>query len=148
MHSHDPARMGEARGELGDRQRRRVRRQDAFGRHDVLEPREELALRRGVLDDRLDDELRDARVGQCDDARDSRDRGVGVALLEPPLGHELAECVGDRIPARICGAETRVMQLHLVARDSGDLRDPCTHCAGADHGDGRVGGQRGGHRRI
>ena len=97
MHADDAARMREPGGELGDRQRRRVGGEDALGRDDVFEAREELALRRGILDDRLDDELRDAGIGQRDDGRDPRDRGVGVRLRKPALGRLLRERLGDAL---------------------------------------------------
>ena len=98
---------------------------------------------RGVLDDRLDDESRDARVGQRDDARDPADRRVRVGWREPALGGQLAQRFGDAGPRGVGGAEARVVQLHLVAGERRDLRDPRAHRPGADHGDGRVGGQGG-----
>ena len=123
-------------GERRDRDRRRVRGEDALGTDDVLDPRQELALRREVLDDRLDHELRDADVGQRHHRRDPRDRRIGVGLREPALRRRAcASDAGDALLRRIAGADARVVQLHAMAVERGDLRDAGAHRAGADDGD-------------
>ena len=95
--------------------------------------REELALRVEVLDDRLDDELRDAASGQRDDGRDPGDRGVGVAAAEPALGRPaLPSASAMPLLRRVAGADARVVQLHAMAGQRGDLRDAGAHRAGAD----------------
>ena len=143
----DAARTLHPGGERGDRERRRVGREDAFVAHDVLDAAEELALRGEVFDDRLDDELRDADVGQRDHGRDPPDRGIDIALAEPALGRLPAERFGDAALRRVAGADARVVQLHAMAVQRGDLRDARAHRAGADHGDGGARRQCGGHAR-
>ncbi len=133
-------------GKRRDRQRRRVRREDAIVARHVLDPREELALRVEILDDRLDHQLGDAHVGQRDDRCDPRERRIRVGLREPALGDHSPERLGNALLRGIAGAEPRVVQLHAVAVERGDLRDARAHGARADHGDGGVRGHRSGHR--
>ena len=93
MHADHATGMSETRCELRDRQRRRVGCYDTVGRDDVLEARIELALGRGVLDDRLDHEPGNTRVGQRDHTRDPADRAIGVLLLKLALGGQFAQDV-------------------------------------------------------
>ncbi len=146
MHPHDAARMLHSRSERGDRERRRVRREDALRSHHVLDALEELALGSEILDDGLDDELRDADVGQRHHGRDPRDGGIRRGALQPAFRDELVERFGDALLRRVAGAEARVVQLDAMPVERGDLRDAGAHRAGADDGDGRVSGQRGSHR--
>ena len=145
MHADDPFRMLRSGAERGDRERRRVRREDAGRLHDVLDALDELALCGEVFDDRLDDQLRDADVRQRDDGRNSGERGVGLGTREAALRHLLVERCGDAALRRVARAEPRVVQLDAMAMERGDLRDASAHCPCADDGDDGILRQRGSH---
>ena len=143
MHADDPFRALHPGGERRDRERRRVRREDAAVVHDVLDALDELALRGEVLDDRLDDELRDADVRQRDDGRDPAERGVGLGTREAAFRHLPVERFGDAALRGVAGTDARVVQLDAVAVERGDLRDARAHRARADDGDDGILRQRG-----
>ena len=145
MHPGDAFRPRAAAAERRDRERRRVRCQDAFRRNNVLERRQELALGREVFDDGLDDKLRHTRVRERHDGRDPADRRIGVRLYELALRDELGEGGGDVLLGRVARAEARVVELDAMAVHRGDLGNARAHRAGADDGDGRARRQRRDH---
>ena len=86
VHSDHAFGVLEARAHLGDRKRRGVRRDDAFGRDDALELGEHVLLHLHLLEDRLDDESRSRRRRRirCPRRRSSREsapspRSCGLA---------------------------------------------------------------------
>ena len=80
-------RSGPRRGgrDLGDGERRGVRREHRVGPADPVELGEELALRRELLDDRLDHEVAVGEVAQLGREREPPDRLVARRLLELAL---------------------------------------------------------------
>ena len=66
------------RGDLGHRQRRGVRREDRARGEDLVERREELALRLELLDDRLDHDVAAGQVFQLGGESEATERGVAL----------------------------------------------------------------------
>ena len=71
-----------------------------------------------------------------------RERGIGLGPCEAAFGHLLVERFGDAALRRVAGAKPRVVQLHAMAMQRGDLRDAGAHRSRADDGDDGVLWQR------
>ena len=88
---------GRRGGDLGDRERRGVRREHGVRAADPVELGEELPLRAELLDDRLDHEVAVGEVGEVGREREPRDGVVARALLELPLLDLAREEVADPV---------------------------------------------------
>ena len=99
-----------------------------------------------VLDDRLDDERRRARVRERADGLHARERRLGCRARQLSFCGELRERLRHRLFRGVGRAEARVVQLHRMTGLRRDLRDAGAHRAGAEDGDGAPGSERGGHR--
>ena len=93
-----------------------------------------------ILDDRLDDELRDAHVRQRDDGGDPAERHVRVGAREA-AALDLPSRAAAMPRFATSPAPTRVVKLHPMAMQRRDLRDAGAHRAGADDGDDRILGE-------
>ena len=136
QHAVGPARR---RAEGGDRDRRRVRRQDDLGLRDGVERAEQGALGLEVLDDGLDDEV-GAGEG-ADDAAEAEpaERRVTVGGVHLALLDELAEALFDRGPGAVERGRRRVHDVHGEALVCEHLRDAVAHGARADDANGSDG---------
>ena len=135
MHPDDPLRGGDGRRDLGDGQRRRVRREDRVASDDALELAKEIELRAELLDDRLDDEVTVREVVERRRERERRERVVPLLRrhlglvdlpaeeVRDPLVRPAAELVGHLAPDR------------LVARLDRELGDTGPHGAETDDAD-------------
>ena len=135
----DAAGLVACRRDRRHRERRRVGREDAILGDDLLEAGEQLALDLEILDDRLDDEMRQPQPVHGIDDLDAADGGrpvVGAdrALLGSAVDHPRDELLRTRRGARL-GVE----HLDPHAARGGDLRDAAAHGPSADDGDGVVG---------
>ncbi len=131
-HALGPRRRGR---DLGDGERRGVRRENGIGPADPVELGEELALRLQLLDDRLDHEVAVRKVVELGRQREPPDRLVARALLQLALLDLAREEVRD--PAvRLLGQ----LERHLPADGvhaclDAELRDPGAHRAQPDDTD-------------
>ena len=145
VHAGDALRILQARRERGDRQRRRVGRQNRFRRDNDFELAQQRAFGLQILDDRFDDEPRVCAIGERVDGGDSVYGAARGVERNPALRGERIKRRADRLPRFFGGAEPRIEKLHRMAGLRGDLRDARSHRAGADHGDGRVPRERSPH---
>jgi len=136
VHADDLTRTLRRGADHGDRDGRRIRRQNGLGLADRIEPAEELGLDGGVLDDCLDDEV---AIGQRIDVGGSRDAahhvggsGVGVEFL---LRGEPTDRLLD-LRQRLLERRGHHVDEHDLAPLRGKyLCDPVAHRPGADHAD-------------
>ena len=80
VHADDALGVLEVGAHLGDRERRRVRGEDALGRDDPLELGEDLLLHRHLLEDRLEHEVAAREDVPARPARDDASRGSAPCL--------------------------------------------------------------------
>ncbi len=120
-----------ARGRLGDlrdRQRRRVGREERARRGDRVEPREDLALELERLGNGLDRQIDPGRgeleFGGRSDPIERRRLLLGGDLAP---GDALVERHADPVDSPLDEVHGRVVQPHLEARGRRDLGDPTTH---------------------
>ena len=121
--------------DLGDGERRRVRREHRVRPADALELGEELLLRRELLDDRLDHEVAVGEVGEVGRQREPADRGVARGLLELSLLHLAREEVRDPVARALAELERDLAADRLDARLDAELRDAGAHRAEPDDAD-------------
>ena len=121
--------------DLGDGERRRVRREHRVRPADALELGEELLLRREILDDRLDHEVAVGEVGEVGRQREPADGGVARALLELPLLHLAREEVRDPVARALAELERDLAADRLDAGLDAELRDARAHRAEPDDAD-------------
>ena len=135
VHADDALGRARRRGDLGDRQRRGVRREDGVGGDDQVEPAEDLLLEVELLGHGLDDELAVRERGEV--------RGVGDVPVQGVMGGlvDLAavECAPGRLreegPSPLDGLVGDVHRddVDPVAREH--LHDAGTHGAQSDDAD-------------
>jgi hypothetical protein len=123
----------DVRGELRDRDRGRVGREDRVDAAEEVRLSEELDLELQTLGYGLDDEVRAARrrleVGH---EMHARLRGRGVGLGDAPLLHRLAEHRLDRRAGGFERTRVDVEENGLESRDRGEIGDAAAHRAGAE----------------
>ena len=127
--------FGRRRGDLGHGERGRVGREHGVGAADPVELREELLLRRELLDDRLDHEVAVREVGQLGRERESSDRLVARGLLELPLLDLAREEVADPVARLLGELHADLAADRVEAGFDAELRDPGAHRAEPDHAD-------------
>jgi hypothetical protein len=117
--------------ELGDGDRRGVRRQNHRGPADPIEGAEQVALDLGVLDDGLDDVIRGGQIVERVARLHTRERAVAVGGGQYALVDEPAEAAGH--PRTRAGERARrgVDQPHLESGLREDLCDAAPHRSGA-----------------
>ena len=103
VHADHPARASGAHRDLGDRQRRRVRREDASGRQTLSSSPNTRRLELEVLGNGLDDEIGVGEVGHRRGGGDPGEQRVGVLLgeLAAPTARavECSRCARPRATA-------------------------------------------------
>ncbi len=135
MHPHHALGPCRRRGDLGHRQRRRVRGEDRIGTADPVQIREESELRLELFDDRLDHEVAVCERLELGDRRETTHGGValvpGYQALVDLAAEELRDARGSS------GAELGrdLPSDRLVARLDRELGDPRAHRTEADHAD-------------
>ena len=135
VHADDALRPRRGGRDLGDGERRGVRREHGVGPADPVELGEELPLRLELLDDRLDHEVAVGEVVELGRQRQPPDRRVARALLQLPLLDLAREEVRDPA-ARLLGQLERDLAADGVhARLDAELRDPGAHRAQPDDPD-------------
>ena len=87
-------------GDLGDGERRRVRREDRVRPREPVELREELALRLELLDDRLDHEIAPGEVVDLGRQRQAGERRVSLLRVRRCFSTRAAQVALDRRAAR------------------------------------------------
>ncbi len=97
MHTDDFVRPFRGRADLRDGDRGGVRGEDAVGRCDLVELREELRLGAEALDDRFDDEIGAGGRGDVGGRPDAAERGLLFIRAHPPFVDAALEVGGDRI---------------------------------------------------
>ena len=133
MRSDHAARVGDDRGDPGDRDGGRVRREHRVRRGDGVEPAEHLLLDVDVLVDGFHDERRASAALEVGSRCDAREGGVRVGSAHLVLGDEAVERVPHRVLAAIQGVARDVVQHDVVPRERRDLRDARTHETCTDH---------------
>ncbi|MDT4846273.1 hypothetical protein FQZ97_802890 [compost metagenome] len=119
-------------GQLRDRDRRGVRRDDHLGAHQLVHLLEDLELERVVLGGGLDDELRALQVVVVGRALDQRQRGGLLLGRELFLLDQAVEAARDGGDALVDGGLGHVDHHHVDARYRAGLGDAVAHGAGAD----------------
>ena len=122
-------------GDLGHRQRRRVRRENRVGPDDPLEVTKELELGAEVFHDRLDHEI---AVGEVGEVGRQRKRPERVFALDRPhlLLVDLAlEKVRDAVSRLLCELDRHFATDGLEAGFDRQLRDTGAHGAEAHDAD-------------
>ena len=124
VHADDPLRRGDGGGDLGDRERRRVGREDRVRTHDPLELGEERVLGVEILDDRLDHEVAVRKGGELGrEGRAAREpptaRRSSFAPCRPSAGESARS---DRAPSR------RAPRSPRARRSRSPLRSPAARC--------------------
>lgn len=122
-------------GHVTDGQRRGVRREDRVLGADLVERREQLALDLEVLDDRLDDQIAVAHVGELGRERHTAQDGGLVVLGELALGDGLAEELVDLALALGAGGVVHLTHDHVQTRLGGDLGNARAHETATDDAD-------------
>ena len=132
----DPLGVLEALAHRGDRERGRVRHEQALGGDDRLERAEDLALEVELLEHRLEDEVAagvrlDPRARGDDRAEEAR-----LALAEASLRDEAGQLAPDRLdrPLDPLGVDVGQHDGHLEAAEE-ERRELGCHQAGADDAD-------------
>jgi hypothetical protein len=138
MHAHDARRVGKTGGQRGDRQRRRIRREDRVLGHDHLELAKQRAFRVEVFDDHFDDERGAHAITERVHRQDAVDGRARVIVAELVLGNERVERSSDLASRIVRGAHPRVEKPDGMPRSGRDLRDARAHGARADDRDRRV----------
>jgi len=130
----DPRRLAEPRAELGERERRRVRREHRLFRRRGHHLAEERHLEIHVLGDGLDDEVGAlARRRDVEHRMHARERGFGGLFRGLALRHQLLELRGDGLRGLLGAAREAVEEVHLDAVRGGDLCDALAHRPRAEH---------------
>ena len=129
VHPDDLVRPARDRGERGDRDRRRVRREDGLGRKRLVRTAEDRLLHRRVLDDGLDEQVGRNEIVDRGDAREHL-VGCRSALLG-----ELAEALLHARERALDGARHLVVERDAAPGRCDDLRDAAAHLARADDED-------------
>ena len=134
VHADDVLGMLRVRGDVGDRDRRRVRGEDRARLLDAFELREDLPLDVDVLDDGLDHEVGAPEAAPVGGGGDAGELPLHLPLRHPPrvdfappdLRRRLV-AAGDGVPVDVAHAHVRV---GLVGDDVGD---PPAHHARPQH---------------
>src|SRR5690606_7492516 len=133
--AHHALRTLATRRDGGDRQRGRVRRQDAVGAYDLLELRKQIHLDIEALDNRLDNQI---------DTRHFFETGAGCDILQgtgcafgrhTALFHQLLPDLLQRGSRRLDRLRLHVKQAHLHAGLGGNLGNTAPHGPCPDHAD-------------
>jgi hypothetical protein len=122
-------------GDLGQRNRRGIARQDRFRFAQLVQLREDIKLERLVLGRRLD---HDIDVGQFFQRGRGFDIGQGRFLVfrtDLFLLEESIEAAGDRVQAALDLCLADVLHDHPEPRRGANLDDAVTHGSGANHAD-------------
>jgi hypothetical protein len=115
------------RGQVRDRDRRGVRRQQRAGLHRRVERLEHAALHREVLDDRLDDEVRVGEVAQVARPCHTALQGAGVGGLELAAGHGAFHRGGDALARALQRRGLGLVDVHGDAGAGDRLGDARAH---------------------
>ena len=137
--------MFESGGKPRDRDRRRVRSENAFRARHVLDPRK--SSRFASMSSTIASITvvrRRRRAGY--DGGYATDCRIGIRLRQAAFGNLFAKCVRDALLRGVARAETGVVQLDAMAVHCGHLRDARSHRPGADDGDGGARRRRDSHR--
>jgi hypothetical protein len=120
-------------GLVGDRERRRVRREIGVVLGDLVDALPQLELAVEVLRDRLHHEVAVREVTDVDRAADPPAHGVGVGLLELALLDRAAELLLDLAETLVQRALVGFHHDDVPAGLGADLRDPVAHQAAAHY---------------
>jgi hypothetical protein len=115
--------------ELGDRQRRRVRREDHVVRADLVETRVELLLDDGIFGDRLEDDVGRLELLELGGAPHAGETLVVVLPADPLLLEETTQSLLEPDEASIDRVLRAVPEQNLLAVLCGDLSNPDPHHA-------------------
>jgi hypothetical protein len=129
MDSHEPRRVLERGGDVGELEARGVGRQDRAGLRQRLQLCEQRALRLQVLEDRLDQHVGLARAI----ARHVRDQAIERVALARLVAQPPLEQLRGALHRRGDALGRGVLQRDAQAAHRADRRDVAAHHAGADH---------------
>ncbi len=132
MHADDPLGALGRLGDLVDRNRRRVRREDRVRPRDPVELGKGLPLRPELLDDRLDHEIAVGEILELGREGQSRERGVPLLGGHLPLLDRAAEVVLDRPAGALAQLVAHLAADRLVPGLGRNLRDSGAHRAEPD----------------
>ena len=135
MHTDHTLRRRDARRDLGNRERRRIRGEDRVGPHDSLQCGEELELRAEVLDDRFDDKIAVGEVGEIRGEREPLERSLALGRGHPLLIDLPLKEVRDPVARGETDVLRHLAADGLVAGFDRQLRDPSAHGAEANDAD-------------
>jgi hypothetical protein len=124
-------------GDLRDRERRGVRREDGRWLDDPVELGEELALDAEVLERGLDHEPARGQLAEVGDQAEACEGGVLLVLSQPAFLDAAGEVVVDRLERPLAELRLDLAADHLDAGLEADLRDPGAHGAEPDNADAR-----------
>ena len=127
--------LGVARGDrdLGDGQRRGVRREDRVGRDDLVDPAEQLALEVQVLGHGLDDELAVGEVVEVRRERHPAVEGVVLLLRHLPAGQRATRGAGQHLLAVLDTLGVDLDGDHVDPVAGEHLHDARAHRPESDH---------------
>ena len=123
----------------GDRQRRRIRGENAISRDDRLEFAEHLPLDLEIFDDRFDHRMAGLEIGQRVDDLDARQSGRGILLAHAAFFGRALQHLADKVARLLGGACARVHHQHVDTARGGNLHNAAPHRAGAEHADRQIG---------
>jgi hypothetical protein len=134
VHAHHPALIAHGGGDVGDRQRRGVAREQRVRRDDRVDRSKDLALELEVLGDRLDHAVdAAARRRELVECGDARQRSIAVRRLHLAELDALVEVVRDLGNARPGGTLQHIVEMYACAHRRGDMCDAVAHRARPDH---------------
>ena len=122
-------------GDLGDRERRCVRREDGVRSRDAVELGEELALRFELFHDRLDDEIAVREIPDFSREREPPERRIALVRAHALLLDGAAEVALDRRAPALGELHRHLAADRLVPGGHADLRDARTHGSQPDDAD-------------
>jgi hypothetical protein len=120
-------------GDLGQRDRGRVRCQNCGRLRESVHVTEERELDVEVLGGRFDDEV--GRCERCEARRglDAREGRIAILALHLALRDERREVLLDATEAALCHAFEGIDEQYIEPTASRHLRDALAHLAGTDH---------------
>jgi hypothetical protein len=136
VHADEALGLVERRGERGDRNRRRIGRDDGVRAHHGFDLPQDADLELGVFRGRFDHDVGGGEALVVGGRLDARERRIARRRRELVLRDEAFEAAGERGDALRERGVGHVDQDRLQARDGCDLRDAVAHGPGADDADG------------
>ena len=131
----DAFRTRAARRNRGDRQRRRIRRQNAALADHRFEVAKEFALDLELFDDRLDHDVAIRQIARLTGRVNAGEGVMRIGFLDLAFCRELVQCVGKIVAGGGDRLRVRVEETHGESAERRDLRDAAPHRAAADDAD-------------